>query len=437
MKRVALYVRVSTAEQRDQGISVESQIEALRAYCRQNGYTEAGLYNDAGVSARCSYKRRPGLLQMIQDCQDKKIDLIIVTKLDRFFRSVPDYYAVMEQVGAVPWRAIWEDYETETSSGIFKVNIMLSIAQAESDRTSERIKAVNEYRKAQGQVVAGSAPLGYTIRKGDIFKNELVRDAVSTFFAVYLQTTSPTKAIDAAAEYGVNISRPQALRMLKSEVYAGNAYGCSCDAYITTEEHQYILGTLEGRKTRRTNFGRVYYFSGILRCPICHGTMASHYISCKVHGKKYQYKAYRCSSYDMKRGCTGKKVVFESTLEKYLIKNVFSLMNEYLLSSSEDVDKKASAEKQIAKLREKLKRIGDRYEDGDISRDEYRKKRQAITSEIESLLPEVVTTQVEQLPEDWVKEYQELDDEHKRIFWHRVLTKIEYAGDNTFNLTFR
>ena len=76
-KRAAIYVRVSTAEQRDHGLSVDSQIDALQKYCRENGLEVAGIYNDAGISARKKYKARPALLQLIQDCKDHKIDIIL------------------------------------------------------------------------------------------------------------------------------------------------------------------------------------------------------------------------------------------------------------------------------------------------------------------------------------------------------------------------
>ena len=142
MKKVGLYVRVSTQEQKLHGISIENQLDALQKYCKEKGYIIVATYNDAGVSAHGSYKKRPALLQMIQDCQEKKIELLLFTRLDRFFRSVGDYYLVTSQMDKVPWKAIWEEYETETSDGQFRVNIMLSIAEAEAARTSEKIKSI-------------------------------------------------------------------------------------------------------------------------------------------------------------------------------------------------------------------------------------------------------------------------------------------------------
>ncbi len=146
MKKVGLYVRVSTQEQKLHGISIENQLDALQKYCKEKEYIIVATYNDAGISAHVSYKKRPALLQMIQDCQEQKIELLLFTRLDRFFRSVEDYYLVLSQMEKVPWKAIWENYETETSDGQLRVNIMLSIAEAEAARTSEKIKSIMDYK---------------------------------------------------------------------------------------------------------------------------------------------------------------------------------------------------------------------------------------------------------------------------------------------------
>lgn len=94
MKRAALYVRVSTQEQKNSGLSVDSQIDALEKYCEEQGYTVAGIYNDAGISARKKYTKRPALLQLLEDCRQHKIDIILFTRLDRWFRAVAGYYEV-------------------------------------------------------------------------------------------------------------------------------------------------------------------------------------------------------------------------------------------------------------------------------------------------------------------------------------------------------
>ena len=87
MKRAALYVRVSTQEQKNSGLSVDSQIDALEKYCEEQGYTVAGIYNDAGISARKKYTKRPALLRLLEDCRQCKIDIILFTLLARSHKA--------------------------------------------------------------------------------------------------------------------------------------------------------------------------------------------------------------------------------------------------------------------------------------------------------------------------------------------------------------
>ena len=142
--RVACYPRVSTEEQKLRGLSIEDQTVALRAWAERNGMKDVTFYNDAGNSARKPYNKRPAMLRLLEDVQAGKIDLIIFTRLDRWFRNIAEYYKVQEILERhnVVWKAIQEDYDTSTASGRLKINIMLSVAQDEADRDSERIRTV-------------------------------------------------------------------------------------------------------------------------------------------------------------------------------------------------------------------------------------------------------------------------------------------------------
>lgn len=437
MKRVGLYVRVSTVEQKKHGLSVDSQIDALQKFCEEHKYQIINIYNDAGFSASKSYKTRPALQEMISDCQEDQIDLLLFTKLDRFFRSVPDYYACIERMNGVPWRAIWEDYETETSSGVFKVNIMLSIAQAESQRTSERIKAVNEFRRAKGDFVGGLAPRGYMVNKNELIVDPEMKPTIEKFFKTYLETFSPTAALDAIRDVCV-INRAGALRMLKNKTYAGDSNGYKCYAYITEEEYEIIQNTLEGRRQRRPQSSkRVYIFSGLLRCEKCGSNMSSRLNRCTTRGKQYYYKSYKCNSNGNHTGCDYSATVFENSLEKYLLSIMDQIVGERNIEIANIKEKESkNPEKKISALKQRLNRIGDRYEIGDISKAEYLRKRSEIQFELKQLEKVQTTIQPIALPENWKEIYSELDDQHKRALWNTMFRKINVSGTGK-NKTFR
>lgn len=149
MKRAALYIRVSTDEQAKHGLSLDEQKHDLEEYAKRYGYLIYDYYVDDGVSARKSFSKRKELQRLLDDVRADRIDVILFIKLDRWFRNIAGYYKVQEILDKykVDWIAIHEDYNTNTSAGRLNLNIRLSIAQNESDQTSDRIKYVFEGKK--------------------------------------------------------------------------------------------------------------------------------------------------------------------------------------------------------------------------------------------------------------------------------------------------
>ena len=105
-RRAALYIRVSTEEQAKKGYSLPAQREDLEEFAKKNGYTVAGCYIDEGKSARKKYANRKEFMRMLEDVKAGRIDVILFIKLDRWFRSVADYYKIQEILDAhnVAWK---------------------------------------------------------------------------------------------------------------------------------------------------------------------------------------------------------------------------------------------------------------------------------------------------------------------------------------------
>lgn len=422
MKRAALYVRVSTEEQRKHGLSVDNQIVELKKYCSDNGIKVYKIYNDAGISARKSYKKRPALLEMIQDCKTKKVDVVLFTRLDRFFRSVPDYYACIEQMDGVPWRAIWEDYETETSSGMFKVNIMLSVAQAEADRTSEKIKSVLEYKMQKGQYV-GSIPRGYIRKNGQLYKDENSKEMMQKIFDTYLKTYSTVACLKVAASYGWKPAPNTMRNMLSNKIYYGVAQNTTCEPYITIEQHTTIKESFK-KRTRETKQIRKYIFQGLCFCPVCGWRMRA----ASATTEKATYTRYKCDGYNT--GHYHKSISkSERIIEKYLLAELDNLVADYnyQVTSMSPVEHQ-NIEKQLKSIDGKISRIKLMFENGDIAFDEYKLKIDSLKFEKSKL--EVPETKTEIcLPDNWRDVYAELDSEHKAQFWKQIISAIYVSPD--------
>ena len=197
VRRAALYIRVSTEEQAKQGYSIPAQREDLEGYARRNGLAVAGVFVDEGKSARKRYTSRPAFMQMLEMVKAGEIDVILFIKLDRWFRSIADYYEVQKILDAhnVAWKTTQEDYDTETTNGRMYINIRLTIAQDEADRTSDRIKFVFENKVAHGEAIFGCTPLGLKVEDKHIVPDPETAPIVRELFRHYEAHRSISRAV--------------------------------------------------------------------------------------------------------------------------------------------------------------------------------------------------------------------------------------------------
>ena len=303
MKRLLGYVRVSTEEQAIHGLSIEAQTAALHEWAKSNGHKLVDVYTDAGISARKPASKRPELQRLLADVAAGKGELIVFTKLDRWFRNIAEYYKVQEVLEKyhVDWRTIHEDYDTSTAAGRLKINIMLSVAQDEADRTSERIKAVFEVKRQKLEPLTGDCPTGYRIKGKRFIKDPDLEEAVNGFFQVYLARGSISAAREEAERHGLKLQYIRAHKMLKSTAYYGRYFDADgmTPPYITKEEFDKIQ-SMRRHIVRKTEKNRVYIFSGLIVCGLCGGRMGgrvntnqeSRFYNCTSH---YQKVSGRCN----------------------------------------------------------------------------------------------------------------------------------------------
>ena len=158
--RVGLYIRVSGEEQAIKGLSLEAQQEDLEEYARERGWVISDVYIDAAKTARKRLNKRTHFLRMLEDVKQDRLDLILFTRLDRWFRNIADYYKVLEVLEAhnCGWLTTQEQYDTTTAGGRLYITIRLAIAQNEADLCGERISAVLDSKVKRGTVVSGKIP---------------------------------------------------------------------------------------------------------------------------------------------------------------------------------------------------------------------------------------------------------------------------------------
>lgn len=433
--RVAGYPRVSTEEQRIHGLSITAQEDALRQWALEHNCDYVGSYNDAGISARSRYTKRPALLRLLEDVQAGKIDLIIFTKLDRWFRNVADYYEVQRVLDQyhVAWKAIWEDYETETASGRLKVNIMLAIAQDEADRTGERIRAVFESKVQRGEPISGKVPIGYQIQDKKMVIDPQSAPMAQDMFQQYLALRS-VRALRRYVmhTYGKVMSYGALRNLLRNERYIGRAHGQDdfCPPLIPAEIFDHVQEILDVRAERcnHTRTDRVYLFTGLVYCAECGNKLSAS----TVRGK---YIYYRCTRYEKLNRCPHKKRTSELVLEDWLLHNILSQFSAYNAAlAAQAVAETPTVD--TAQIRRKMEKLKDLYLNDLIDRDTYQRDYTSLREELNAASappPQKKPVDLDSLG-NALDLYADLTRAGKKEFWSHVIGKIVISNNDDFSV---
>ena len=165
------YVRVSTEDQAQGGVSLDSQEEKIRAYCVAKDWDLVSLIRDEGCSAKDL--NRPGMQEILERCGRKEFDVVVIVKLDRLTRSVKDLGYLVEDVFNkcnVAFSSLQDNFDTCTANGRMVMNILATIAQWERDIISERTKDAMQFMKS-GLKLVGAIPYGFDSKDGDLTPN--------------------------------------------------------------------------------------------------------------------------------------------------------------------------------------------------------------------------------------------------------------------------
>src|SRR5216117_375415 len=164
--RCAIYTRVSTEHGLEQDFnSLDAQHDAASAYIRSQAHAGWALirsrYDDRGYSGGST--DRPDLQRLLDDIRARKIDVIVVYKVDRLTRSLADFARLVELFDAqgVSFVSVTQQFNTTSSMGRLTLNVLLSFAQFEREVTGERIRDKIAASKKKGIWMGDNVPLGY------------------------------------------------------------------------------------------------------------------------------------------------------------------------------------------------------------------------------------------------------------------------------------
>jgi DNA invertase Pin-like site-specific DNA recombinase len=159
--RAVIYTRVSTERQAESGLSLDHQLTKCRALAVVNDYEVTEEITDAGVSA--ATLDRPGVDRVLALVRARKVEAILIAKLDRLTRSVKDLADLLKDLSQkhVALVSASESLNTETAGGRMVLNVMMSVAQWEREVIGERTRDAMAVKRQRGEQVSRIAPYGY------------------------------------------------------------------------------------------------------------------------------------------------------------------------------------------------------------------------------------------------------------------------------------
>ena len=452
--RAGCYERVSSDEQAKFGFSIQTQIDALNEHCKKNSIKIVDHYTDEGVSGGKAAFKRPEMSRLLDDVEQGKIDIILFTRLDRWFRNVPEYFKVQELLDAngVQWKAIWEDYDTTSSNGRMAITLFLAIAQNEREKGSERIKVVFDNKRKKGEAWFGrqNMPFGYTKQRDEngvsrLVKDPELKDAVQEFWDIMQKYDSVAKAgREVTLKYGLKRPASKWRAMLHNEFYIGKCRDNEnfCEPYISKE---YWDKLQQRGGVKASPKGRIYLFTGLIRCPACRNKMiATFNARTLVSGETCEYFYYRCR-HRFAGICDNEKGVSEIVTERWLLANLEQLIeNEIARVEIEKKKPKPKPKVNVKKLKEQLRRLEVVYMAGNKSDEEYISESNEIKALIKKAEAEHADTAEEHdltylkelLETDFRSIYQTLNSEERRRFWRSIIKEIHIEGNRPKSVDF-
>ena len=414
INKVAIYVRVSTTSQAEEGYSIEEQIDKLESYCKIKDWTVYKVYTDGGFSG--SNTERPALERLIKDADRKKFDTVLVYKLDRLSRSQKDTLFLIEDVfikNGIEFLSLQENFDTSTPFGKAMIGLLSVFAQLEREQIKERMQLGKLGRaKAGKSMMWAKTSYGYDYHKetGTMTINPVQSLAIKFIFESYLSGRSITKLRDDLNEKFPK-EKPWNYRAVRKildnpvycgynqfmgEIYKGNHEPIiSKEVYDKTQKELKIRQRTAAENVNPRPFQAKYMLSGIAQCGYCLAPLkilmgmyrkdGTRLVKYECH-QRHPRKMRGVTTYNDNKKCDS-GFYLKDELEAFVLQEVNKLQHDskYLETIFSDNHKKSidreSYQKQIRELSKKLSRLNDLYIDDRITLEELQSK----SSEFQSM----------------------------------------------------
>jgi site-specific DNA recombinase len=467
----AIYVRVSTEEQAQEGYSIRGQMDKLKSYALIKEWDIYDIYADEGISGK-NIVDRPAINRMIADIKSGKVNNVLVFKVDRLTRSTKNLLELVELFNThnCAFNSLTESIDTQTASGRMFLKIIGIFAEFERENIIERIKVGCERKVREGYTLACicisygyDRPNGQKIPTINPYESEVVKEMFSMYVNQNYSMNKIARELNERkipTKKGVRMWASSTIRsILMNPTYIGKV------RYATKDEHRYFesdglhepiisdeLFQLAQERLKniphisRTKHSKEQsYFCGVMICGRCGAKITTHNYKSSKHAETYT-TAYKCramSSSEIEK-CESYCVTHSKVERAFLdyIENINDITEtvdiEPVNNNVSDLLKSLVAcEKKLENLQNRKNQVMAQYMDGVLEFDEYKsminyfnEKSDVLENEIQRKKDEMsaTTTDTEVLPEDVInnirQNWEHLSDGEKLTFLHRFVKRI-------------
>ena len=466
-KLIAIYCRVSTEEQSENGYSIDEQERLLEEWCKKMGYVIYKCYSDRGISGK-NIKDRPALKELLSDAKAGKFDMVISWKINRVSRKLEDVLKIVNllEKNNITFKSYSEPFETDTPAGRMQFQMMALIGEFERGTIAQNVK-MGMIAKAKSGNWCGGRVLGYDLvpnnspeeekkGKNKLEINEKEAEIVRFIFNEYSKgkgykaITNQINKLGYKTKKGNNFSVGSIRDILTNPVYIGEIrYNVrqnwsekrrrninpnpirvkgKHEAIIDRELWDKVQLILESKKGKPSRiYDGEYPLTGILRCPKCGaGMVISRTTNTLADGTKKRIAYYCCGNWKNK----GTSVCNSNTIRvdkanEYVFKKIEELVsNEAVIKAvvkninKERKDKVKPAkrllgdiDKELEKLDKRKRKIFEAYEDDiltkaefQIRKDELNEKIRILEEEKKPLLNTISEDVSEEIPYEFIKD---------------------------------
>jgi site-specific DNA recombinase len=198
VKRVALYVRVSSQGQVRDGYSLQFQEEILKEFCQRESLVIAGVYRDGGQSG--SSTKRKDLLRLIEDARQSRFDMVLIFRVDRFSRDPLDLLALVRELEAkyIKLRSVTEAVDASDPAGELMLTILGAIGKFVRQNIIQNAMLGKTKRAEGGKYTGGKVPFGFAVDEAGVYRpdqttwwnGQTVAEVAKLVFTTYIRISS-------------------------------------------------------------------------------------------------------------------------------------------------------------------------------------------------------------------------------------------------------